>query len=496
MSGRQILLGCERLTAPAPAPALKRTAAQFRSARIYVPLVVCLVVTGATTWLLYARTQQLFRWTIDQRMLELAAVAASSFRPEDLDAIAGPESVGTPAYEAAVEKLQLLRQQTSNLRFAYILRPSASPDHFEFVADADSLHPDQPIDLNGDGAIDDGDALTWPGEPYDVREFPEFRDSAFLRPFVDPEIVEDPWGSLLAGTAPILNPSRPSEPARYVLGLDLDVSEFESQKNTALLPFVAFIAFLAAIITALMLIVERMWRRQVRQLAEIDRQKDELIGIVAHQLGGPVTSLRWSLEGLAEGDLGELAPAHQVEVGHLIARTVALSEQVSALLDVTRVELGRMRVNKQPLDLGQFLRELLDGLRVLAKEKGVELRVELPPSFPPATLDARLTRTTLDNLINNAIKYTPTGGVVTVSATVAADRLRCIVRDTGVGIPKAEQGQLFTKLFRASNAQKLTDGNGLGLYIAKGAAEQQGGSLRFESMEGKGTTFFVDLPLS
>lgn len=459
-----------------------------------LPLAVCLAITSATTWLLYTKTQELFRWSIDERLIALASVAAIQFDPAMLDTIGGTESVGTTAYRDTVLRLDRIRRQTRKVRFAYILRRTDDPATLEFVADADSLDPDTPIDLNQDGVIDESDELVRPGDPYDISGFPEFQEAAFVRPFVDPELTEDQWGIFLAGTAPIAAEGDPPQSVRYVLGLDLDVSQFETLKNQALIPFVVFVAFLILVITGLTVLLALWWRRQVEQLAEIDRQKDELISIVSHQINSPLASIRIGLEDVLDGELGPLTDDQRERMGLLVKAARNLAELTSLLLDVSRIELGRLKIDKVPLDLSEFFSALVSMTNDLAQQKGVKFSVSLPPTWPNAALDRRLTRMTLENLLSNAVKYTPAGKNVTFEVTTGDGKLLCRVTDTGVGIPKRDQAKLFTKLYRASNVQHI-GGNGFGLYVAKGAVEQQGGRLWFESAENEGTTFFVELPL-
>jgi signal transduction histidine kinase len=164
------------------------------------------------------------------------------------------------------------------------------------------------------------------------------------------------------------------------------------------------------------------------------------------------------------------------------------------MLDVSRIELGRMKVDRTDIDIKKLFEETIAMVRPKALEKKQTLEVVLG-EMPTARLDKRLTRMTLENLLTNAVKYTPDGGKVTVSVAVANDILRYQVRDTGCGIPKKEQSQIFGKLYRASNAQTIA-GNGLGLFAAKGAVEAQCGRIHFESSPGWGTVFTVDLPLT
>lgn len=457
-------------------------------------VVASLGVTAAVTTVLYASMQRVFRAAIDERLMSMASIAATVFDPEDLEPIEGRQSVGTSAYERAVRNLQRIRSQAANVRYAYILRSTSDPNTMEFVADADSLHPDQEIDLNGDGAITDEDALAYPGDPYDVSSFPEFQQAAFSRSFVDPDFTVSQWGVFLAGTTPIRYASDPTRPTVYVLGLDLEITEYQALLQQVFLPFLAFAAFLLVVIGLQALALRGLWNRQVRQMAEIDRQKDELISIVSHQLGSPITSVRWSLESMQDGDLGQLTEEQKQHVQSVIATTFDLTELVNLLLEVSRFELGRIKVSRQDVDLDAFLREIVDAIAVQAKEKGVRLTVAIPPSLPQGRLDKRLTRMTLENLLGNAVKYTPEGGSVTFTVEMRDDSLFCEVRDTGCGIPKEDQKQLFAKLFRASNVRDTIEGNGFGLYIAKGAVERQGGKISFVSEPNRGTTFFVQIP--
>ncbi len=231
-------------------------------------------------------------------------------------------------------------------------------------------------------------------------------------------------------------------------------------------------------------------------LKELDRQKDELLSIVSHQLATPITSVKWYLEMLQDGDVGELKEEQKKHVHSMQAIAADLTDLVGMILDVSRIQLGRMRIDKQPLDLAEFFKEILETVEPKAIEKHINFVKNLPASYPAANLDKRYTRMTVENLLTNAIKYTPEKGDVTIDVQIKDNKLYCSVKDTGCGIPKAEQDKIFGKLFRASNVRNTVDGNGFGLYVAKGAVEAQGGSIRFESAEGKGTTFSVELPLS
>lgn len=230
------------------------------------------------------------------------------------------------------------------------------------------------------------------------------------------------------------------------------------------------------------------------ELKELDRQKDELISIVSHQLATPVTSVKWYLEMLLDGDSGELNEEQKKQLMTMQGVTEDLVDLVGMILDVSRIQLGRMKVDRSPVDLGKFFTEVLAVIEPKATVKKQQFIKSLPKSLPTASLDKRLMRMTLENLLSNAVKYTPEGGKVELTVTVKDHMLRYEVKDSGCGIPKEEHDKIFGKLFRATNVRN-TEGNGLGLFAAKGAAEAQGGKVWFESEPKQGTTFYVEVPI-
>lgn len=231
------------------------------------------------------------------------------------------------------------------------------------------------------------------------------------------------------------------------------------------------------------------------QLRELDRQKDELISIVSHQLATPITSIKWYLEMMMGGDLGKLTTEMEEHVKSMQSIAMNLVDLVGMILDVSRIQLGRMKIERQKLDLSMFFKEILEEVTPKAVERKINFVKQMPESFPEAMLDKRYTRMTVENLLTNAVKYTPEQGNVTLKVEIKDNILHCTVSDTGYGIPKEDQVKIFGKMFRAGNVRNSVDGNGFGLYVAKGAIEAQGGKIWFESTEGKGTTFFIELPL-
>jgi signal transduction histidine kinase len=186
------------------------------------------------------------------------------------------------------------------------------------------------------------------------------------------------------------------------------------------------------------------------------------------------------------------------EVGSYLADALASAERlivlVNDLLDIARLESGRVPLDPIALDLQAMVVEIASELAPLANARGQRLTVagELRRLV---YADPQLTRQAIMNLVSNAIKYTPTGGDVRLRTHVEGDRIVCAVQDTGIGIPASAQARLFEKFFRADNALSIdTEGTGLGLYLVKLIAERSGGSISCESIEKQGSTFILTLP--
>lgn len=470
----------------------KKSNSRIRPQSSYLILAGFIVITLFVTYLLYLQVQDLFKQRLQERLLSMASTASLMFAPDDLERINGPESIGTTDYIDTINKLNRIRYANADIRYAYILRKTEDPDIFEFVADADSLDPSAEFDLNGDGVIDGEDQLNTPGDPYDVSEFYELKNNAFIKSTVDAELTEDQWGKFLSSSAPIRDKFGNSN---AMIGLDVDVSDFVRISNLALIPYILFVAFLLLILIALTVFLVKIWGQRVDQLQELDRQKDELLGIVAHQLAKPITAIRWDLESLLDGDLGQMNNEQKKEANVMRGQAVNLADLVSMILDVSRIQLGKMQLTPQPLNLNEFFTEILQVVEPTVEQKKLNFIKNMPKILPTVLLDKRYTRMTVENLLTNAVKYTPDGGTVTFDLSIENGIMHCSVTDTGCGIPKEDQGKIFGKMYRASNVRNTVEGNGFGLYVAKGAIEGQGGKMWFTSEVGKGTTFSFELPM-
>lgn len=245
--------------------------------------------------------------------------------------------------------------------------------------------------------------------------------------------------------------------------------------------------------------------RDITKEQEADRAKTEFVSLVSHQLRTPLTIIRWYVGLLAEKESGSLTTRQKAYVRKIYQGNIRMTEIVNALLQMSRVELDSMVKGTSIISLEEFLRNLIIYLRPRMAEKKQHVIEDYNEHLPSVYANALHLQMVFQNLLVNATKYTPEGGTITVQTfrkhLAEKDGSRrdysvVKIRDTGYGIPAHQQPQIFVKLFRADNARELdSQGLGLGLYVAKLIIERMNGRIWFTSKEGKGTTFYVALPI-
>jgi signal transduction histidine kinase len=235
---------------------------------------------------------------------------------------------------------------------------------------------------------------------------------------------------------------------------------------------------------------------QNERLLELDRLKDEFVATASHELRTPLTSLSGYLEMSLDPAEGPLSPTRESHLRIVKRNADRLAVLVDQLLFLARADSHPLALDRQPVDLAEILSEAADTARPAAGAKNISLVIAGEP--PPGVLADRpqLLRV-VDNLVANAVKFTPDGGSVRLAARREGDSAVLEVTDTGLGIPRAEQQHLFNRFFRGTNAvEKAIPGSGLGLAISQVIAEAHGGAIQLESTPGAGSTFRLALPLA
>ncbi len=227
----------------------------------------------------------------------------------------------------------------------------------------------------------------------------------------------------------------------------------------------------------------------------IERMKTEFVSLTAHQLRTPLSAIKWTLRMLLDGDLGRITEEQKDFLEKTYKSNERMITLINDLLDVTRIEEGRYLYKPVLTDTEPIVQFAINSHKEEIKKKKIKFEFKKPEEeLPKIKLDVEKIRLAIDNLIDNAIRYTPAYGKVTVSLEYRKGVIEFSIKDTGVGIPKDQQGRVFTKFFRAANVMRMaTEGFGLGLFITKNIIEAHGGKIWFESEEGKGTTFYFTL---
>lgn len=239
-------------------------------------------------------------------------------------------------------------------------------------------------------------------------------------------------------------------------------------------------------------------RANVR-LSGLERAKSDFVSVATHQLRTPLAGIKWTFEALLQGNPN---PNEQELLEKGFAATERMTRIVNEILSIDKIEHERFDVSFEYTDPVKMIEGSVVEFQAPAIGKGVHLTFNKPEgSVPLVEIDLDKVRMVLDNLIENAIKYTAVGGEIKVAlntdrVNAAHAMIELIVKDSGIGINESAQHDIFTKFYRAPNAKRAEpNGSGLGLYIAKTIVEAHHGSLWFESEEGKGTEFHVELPV-
>jgi two-component system NtrC family sensor kinase len=231
----------------------------------------------------------------------------------------------------------------------------------------------------------------------------------------------------------------------------------------------------------------------ITHLKMLDRLKSDFIHTISHDLRSPLTAIMGYVELLDR--VGPLNQQQREFVQHVQNSAQNITALINDLLDLGRIEAG-FDTRKDEVSMGTILRFTLDNLSRQIEDKHQDLQLNISPDLPVLRGNPIRLRQMMDNLLVNAIKYTPSSGQIKVDLRSEAEQIIFQVTDTGIGIPQADQLHIFEKFYRADNAPKGTPGTGLGLAIVKSIVENHGGRIWVESVVGAGSKFVVVLPTS
>lgn len=229
----------------------------------------------------------------------------------------------------------------------------------------------------------------------------------------------------------------------------------------------------------------------------LDSAKTNFISVASHQLRTPLTSIRWFTEMILDGDAGEITDQQKHFIDRVYESTLRMSDLVNLLLQIARVEAGRIIIEPEPISLKDLTAQVVDSLKPILKAKSQEVIITSEPeALPQIPMDKSVVWQVIQNLLTNAGRYGFARAPIRISIIKKGEELEYSVSNEGIGVPRSYFNRIFEKFFRAENAVKaVPEGSGLGLALVKSLVAGWGGRVWFESEEGKTTTFHVTVPL-
>jgi len=236
--------------------------------------------------------------------------------------------------------------------------------------------------------------------------------------------------------------------------------------------------------------------RDITNEFEIDKMKSDFISLASHQLRTPLSAIKTYSHMLIDGFMGPLTKPQIRALKTIVSGTNRMNETISTLLNITRIESGSIAITKKTIILQDLIEEVIIENRLTSSDKNITINLIPPTKSIKLISDPVILKEIIANLISNGIKYTRIGGKVTISMKTKAHQVIITIKDNGLGIPENSKDSVFTKFFRGENVvRQETSGTGLGLYMVKGLINELNGEVWFDSVENKGSSFYVALPL-
>ena len=464
-------------------------------------VIIYLCVVAFTAYNLYNKTFTLLKDQLRKEVLGIAMHESLRIDSSKIETLNVKEDFNKQDYKDIVLQLKEIKDSRSDIAYAYILKiDPENPNQVLQPADADSINPfanidddkTNDVDINKDGKIEPygADELIYPGFVYEDAPIENIKN-AYKEAYVDSDFYKDSWGRFISAYAPIKNENKETV---ALLALDIRDTEVLGLQQKVIKPFIFTVSILCLSVLILAYLLLEIWGRQYKHAVELDGKKDMLISMIGHELQTPLATIRWVLSDILSSPKESMSPEVRTMVEDAHTETVNAADLAKTILHVSRSELGKLDLNFIKTNLAPIVDGIVSEFKIFIEEKQINLNVDVDNNIA-AEVDPHYIAVALKNLISNAVKYTPRGKSISISAKQDEFHVHVEVKDTGIGIPEVDRSKLLTIFARATNT-KLVSGHGLGLYLTNKIIEAHHGDLGFESKLDEGTTFRVTLPLS
>lgn len=249
-------------------------------------------------------------------------------------------------------------------------------------------------------------------------------------------------------------------------------------------------------INIFILVIGKIITNAQEKILKASKIKSEFVSIASHQLRAPIGNIRWVLD-LFQGErIGELSEKQKEYIGIIQENNERMLKLVNDLLSVAKISEGKIKLLPRLVPFEEILKKVVSEFKIFARAHNTSINAGIEDGLPPLFIDAEKIKIVLENLVDNAIKYSKGKGKIDIKLKTSNKNFLFQIKDNGVGIPEHQQKNIFEKFFRSDNALKYeVIGTGLGLYITKSIIEASGGKIWFSSNEGKGSKFCFTLPI-
>lgn len=379
-----------------------------------------------------------------------------------------------PSYVYLKKKLVALRGVNEDARFLYLLGYNRDEGKLFFYVDSESP--------------DSVDTYSPPGEVYEQSTKKEIDN--FLKGVAFSENpYRDDWGRWVSASAPIFSEDTGLPVA--MVGIDIDATHFIND-----IIFVSVLPFIISVILAILLFIFHKMRTKER-LNELNNVKMEFTSFMSHEIRGFVTKVRGGLRSLVHEDFGMLTGDQSSFVQEMIVQGDEFGELIEEFLDVGKLEQDtELSLSIADYNILDIIKSVIADTAETLNKKNITIVYEgnIPEKVYCSCDNNKMSRV-FSNIILNSVKYSPENSSVRIGYIDANTSHTIYIKDSGIGIPDSQKDGMFKKFFRANNARDAhSGGTGLGLYFSKLIVEKHRGKIWYESMEGKGTTFFISLP--
>lgn len=438
---------------------------QNRRWRIHILMLIVLVIGGTATYI----TGSIAETREKGYLLSLSKTAATAVDPSDVLLLtSGAGDITNPAYIHLKDLLTQQRTTNADVRFVYLM--GMKDGKIFFFVDSE---PTNSKDYSP------------PGDPYpDATD--EERDAFVTQKAFVEGPVSDAWGEWISAMTPVVDPATHRVVA--LLGMDIDTSLlYERVRSAQALPAAITVLFLALLLA---------YYFRTNQINNSEQSKTRFVTLAAQQLRTPLTTNRVYADMMLRGETGTLSDQQREFLTQIKKGNQLMVNLVTSLLHVTHADENLLSGTPEIVDAAEITDEVISEFAPLIETKGVDLAKRYPAEKVEIHIDPELLRIILQNLVSNAVKYTPSDGTITISLSKDAGFAHFGVADTGPGIPKSRQSSIFTQ--NIGDSRKVgsdADGSGLGLSLVKSIVDANGGRVWFASTHDNGSTFYVDLPV-